>query len=78
MDKAKNVIVEHGLPSFVIACFLQLEDFINETGSKKELLRNMKKQNSQSFIAVRQRFKKYLEADTHTIKTKMTEWRAVG
>lgn len=77
LDKAKNVINEHGVPRFLVAAFLQLEDFINETGSNKELTKNMKKQNSQSFNAVKQRFKKYLEAEEYGIKTKMTEWREV-
>lgn len=77
MDKAKNVIREHGLPRFVVASFLQLEDFINDTGSKKELLKNMKKQNSKSFTAVRQRFKKYLESEEFGLSSKMSEWKEV-
>lgn len=77
MDKAKGVIREHGLPRFLIATFLQLEDFIAETGDKKELLKNMKKQNSQSFNTVKQRFRKYLETEEYNIRAKMSEWREV-
>eukprot|EP01126_Amoeba_proteus_P037007 TRINITY_DN3791_c0_g2_i6.p1 TRINITY_DN3791_c0_g2~~TRINITY_DN3791_c0_g2_i6.p1 ORF type:complete len:893 (-),score=224.63 TRINITY_DN3791_c0_g2_i6:739-3417(-) len=74
LDKAKAVINQHGFPKFLIASLLQLEDFITETGGKKELLKNMKKKNAQSFQTVRQRFKKYMEV-TEDLKAKLVEWR---
>jgi len=63
LKKATTLPVEKRFPPFFIPVILQLEDFINETDEKKELVKNMKRLNSQSFNAMKQRFKKFLPQD---------------
>jgi len=61
--KAQFLVPAKRYPPFFIPCMLQLDDFITETDEKKELIRNMKRLNSQSFTAMKQRWRKYLQQD---------------
>ena len=77
MDKTSLVINQSGVPKFLIIIALQLFEQITATGGNKELVRNMKQVNAQSFNKLKSRFNKFLKSDAFNLMDAMEQWKAV-